>query len=192
MSWQWNGAAVNDSASLSIHQSLADRCKKIHAGDEVIQVNHQTVVRPHSLLSALFFVFVIFPDWICIWFFLCVLLMRLQIVYADVCLIHMCLFCAQGNTCLSAYVCVCVCGSFIHLHTCVAVHPQWATAALLDLLLHKWLRVVPLVGSFLGCGCVTQAGWVCYFACHRVSQKVSESHWTRVVKSTSVDQEVPA
>uniref|UniRef100_A0A8C7ZMJ0 Connector enhancer of kinase suppressor of Ras 2b n=1 Tax=Oryzias sinensis TaxID=183150 RepID=A0A8C7ZMJ0_9TELE len=25
--------------------SLADRCKKIHAGDEVIQVNHQTVVR---------------------------------------------------------------------------------------------------------------------------------------------------
>lgn len=33
-------------------QSLADRCKKIHAGDEVIQVNHQTVVR--RLLSALF------------------------------------------------------------------------------------------------------------------------------------------
>jgi hypothetical protein len=25
-------------------QSPADRCKKIHAGDEVIQVNHQTVV----------------------------------------------------------------------------------------------------------------------------------------------------
>lgn len=30
--------------SLSLFQSLADRCKKIHAGDEVIQVNHQTVV----------------------------------------------------------------------------------------------------------------------------------------------------
>uniref|UniRef100_A0A674PEN4 Connector enhancer of kinase suppressor of Ras 2b n=1 Tax=Takifugu rubripes TaxID=31033 RepID=A0A674PEN4_TAKRU len=28
--------------------SLADRCKKIHAGDEVIQVNHQTVVRTLS------------------------------------------------------------------------------------------------------------------------------------------------
>lgn len=25
-------------------QSPADQCKKIHAGDEVIQVNHQTVV----------------------------------------------------------------------------------------------------------------------------------------------------
>lgn len=30
---------------LPVHKSLADRCKKIHAGDEVIQVNHQTVVR---------------------------------------------------------------------------------------------------------------------------------------------------
>lgn len=35
--------------SRSIHQSLADRCKKIHAGDEVIQVNHQTVVRCFAL-----------------------------------------------------------------------------------------------------------------------------------------------
>jgi len=30
--------------SLLLFQSPADRCKKIHAGDEVIQVNHQTVV----------------------------------------------------------------------------------------------------------------------------------------------------
>lgn len=30
--------------SLSLLQSPADHCKKIHAGDEVIQVNHQTVV----------------------------------------------------------------------------------------------------------------------------------------------------
>ena len=30
--------------NVSPSQSLADRCKKIHAGDEVIQVNHQTVV----------------------------------------------------------------------------------------------------------------------------------------------------
>lgn len=35
----------NDCTSFNIVQSLADRCKKIHAGDEVIQVNHQTVVR---------------------------------------------------------------------------------------------------------------------------------------------------
>lgn len=34
-------------ASISVRlclKSPADRCKKIHAGDEVIQVNHQTVV----------------------------------------------------------------------------------------------------------------------------------------------------
>lgn len=30
--------------SISFLQSPADQCKKIHAGDEVIQVNHQTVV----------------------------------------------------------------------------------------------------------------------------------------------------
>lgn len=30
--------------SISSLQSPADQCKKIHAGDEVIQVNHQTVV----------------------------------------------------------------------------------------------------------------------------------------------------
>lgn len=36
---------ANDCASFYIVKSLADRCKKIHAGDEVIQVNHQTVVR---------------------------------------------------------------------------------------------------------------------------------------------------
>lgn len=41
----WWGAAANGHVSLPLHQSLADRCKKIHAGDEVIQVNHQTVVR---------------------------------------------------------------------------------------------------------------------------------------------------
>uniref|UniRef100_A0A8B9KUW3 Connector enhancer of kinase suppressor of Ras 2a n=1 Tax=Astyanax mexicanus TaxID=7994 RepID=A0A8B9KUW3_ASTMX len=33
--------------------SPADRCKKIHAGDEVIQVNHQTVVRLHIFSSCL-------------------------------------------------------------------------------------------------------------------------------------------
>uniref|UniRef100_A0A8C5GLE7 Connector enhancer of kinase suppressor of ras 2 n=1 Tax=Gouania willdenowi TaxID=441366 RepID=A0A8C5GLE7_GOUWI len=32
--------------------SPADRCKKIHAGDEVIQVNHQTVVRPCPTLGS--------------------------------------------------------------------------------------------------------------------------------------------
>lgn len=41
----WWAAAANGHVSLPLHQSLADRCKKIHAGDEVIQVNHQTVVR---------------------------------------------------------------------------------------------------------------------------------------------------
>lgn len=35
-------------------QSLADRCKKIHAGDEVIQVNHQTVVRTFCLFESLY------------------------------------------------------------------------------------------------------------------------------------------
>lgn len=39
---------ANGFASFNIPQSLADRCKKIHAGDEVIQVNHQTVVRLFS------------------------------------------------------------------------------------------------------------------------------------------------
>lgn len=41
----WDWWAANGPVSLPLHQSLADRCKKIHAGDEVIQVNHQTVVR---------------------------------------------------------------------------------------------------------------------------------------------------
>lgn len=42
---------ADDCASLNIIQSLADRCKKIHAGDEVIQVNHQTVVRLFAVHS---------------------------------------------------------------------------------------------------------------------------------------------
>lgn len=44
---------ANGCASFNIVQSLADRCKKIHAGDEVIQVNHQTVVRLFSAHSFL-------------------------------------------------------------------------------------------------------------------------------------------
>lgn len=42
---------ANGCASFNIVQSLADRCKKIHAGDEVIQVNHQTVVSIFSVHS---------------------------------------------------------------------------------------------------------------------------------------------
>lgn len=37
---------------LSCPQSPADQCKKIHAGDEVIQVNHQTVVSILEILCS--------------------------------------------------------------------------------------------------------------------------------------------
>lgn len=44
---------VSDLFHLYLSQSPADRCKKIHAGDEVIQVNHQTVVRVVSIICIL-------------------------------------------------------------------------------------------------------------------------------------------
>lgn len=173
--WQWNGAAVNDPASLSIHQSLADRCKKIHAGDEVIQVNHQTVVRPHFLLSGLFCVFFTFTVWICIWFFAdrlckCLFNSRMLFLYTKKYLpqiVHM----------LWLW--------FLYTHSYLCC----SAAALLDLLLYKWPAVVPLVGSFWGCGYVTVAGWICYFARHWVSRMVSQNHRTHAHKSTSVDRE---
>lgn len=117
--WLW----LSDCGSLSAPQSLADRCKKIHAGDEVIQVNHQTVVRLQTLLSGYFYVFFMFPAWICIWifFFSCAIFFpHLHIIYVNVCLVHTCSCCA--DTPLPLRICcesVCVCHT--HFHSCV----QW-------------------------------------------------------------------
>lgn len=77
----WWAAAANGYVSLPLHQSLADRCKKIHAGDEVIQVNHQTVVR----ISILFDLITNSVRWLII--FLCaewvghIILMPLLYIY---------------------------------------------------------------------------------------------------------------
>lgn len=165
MSWHWNGAAVDDRASLTILQSLADRCKKIHAGDEVIQVNHQTVVRLSLLFHVGFFLYLLcefaydfFPP---------------EYFPAD-CSgsfnSHMLVF-AHTQKCLPQIVYMpWICNS---LYTFI---PVWATAAVLDLLLYEWLGVVPLVGSLWGCGWVTLNGWICYSACHRVS-RIGQLKW---------------
>lgn len=151
MLWRCNGAAVND--SLSAHQSLADRCKKIHAGDEVIQVNHQTVVSPCFFAFRLFFFSYLMSEFAYVSFFLCKCLFNSHI---------------HRTTCLRLCVCCeCVCSSFVHTHS---GPPQ---GSCLDLLLYKWLHVEPLVGSFRGCGCVTLSGWMRYFPRHGVGQTIS-------------------
>lgn len=186
--WLW----LSDCGSLSAPQSLADRCKKIHAGDEVIQVNHQTVVRLQTLLPGYFYVFFMFPAWICIWIFFFLLCNFLSsfAYYLCKCLFssHMFLLCGYPATIAHMlWKCMCLPYTLSLLRTVdVAVYPHRASAAPLDLSLYKWLHVVPLLAGLWRCGCATL-----YFVHWRVRAAANWSHWTCAYESTSVPRGLP-
>lgn len=101
---------------LCVFQSLADRCKKIHAGDEVIQVNHQTVVRPtYFSQPSLFMCLYVcclnlnFGCFLCS-FFICTCLCK--------CLFNSCVIVVYTKKSLAQVVCM----DAIPLHTLLYTH----------------------------------------------------------------------